>query len=169
MKPWFPSKEEREAISQAIESARKIQTFLWGESRRESGLSNWIAMFRKRVDKLEQINRDNPHASVEIRKRLLQNAALSIALIGIIDRDGVPWDAKPNEEKIPEQKKESCDQNKDSIGENPHCKECGKQLEIGDWCWCHECGAPICKDHTYSTLGDDDEWKDSCLDCLHYG
>jgi len=170
MKPWFPSKEEREAISQAIESARKIQTFLWGEARGEMGLVGWIASLRKRIDKLEQINRDNPHAAVEIRKRLLQNAALSIALIGIIDRDGVPWDVKPNKEKISERyKKESCDQSEEPVDGNIYCVQCGKRLEIGDWSWCYECGAPICKEHTHSTLGDDGEWKDSCIDCLHYG
>lgn len=32
----------------------------------------------------------------ECRERLLQSAALSVALIGIIDRNGVPWDASPD-------------------------------------------------------------------------
>ena len=53
-------------------------------------------MFRKRLAKLEAVQRENPHAAVEIKKRLLQTAALSVALIGIIDRDGVPWEAAPD-------------------------------------------------------------------------
>ena len=42
--------------------------------------------------KLEEVQRDNPHAAVELRKRLLQTAALAIALMGLIDKHGVPWD-----------------------------------------------------------------------------
>lgn len=79
-----------------IEAARQVQTFLWGEANGEWGLEEWLRMFRKRVAKLEEVRRDNPHAAVELKKRLLQTAALSIALIGVIDRDGVPWSAKPD-------------------------------------------------------------------------
>jgi hypothetical protein len=96
MKPWNPTNEEQAAITQAIEAARTVQTFLWGESNGAWGLEEWLRMFRKRVAKLEEVKRDNPHAVVELRKRLLQTAALSIALIGIIDRDGIPWDASPD-------------------------------------------------------------------------
>lgn len=92
MKPWTPSEEERAALIAVIGAARQVQTFLWGEANGSWGLEEWIRMFRKRVAKLEDIKRDNPHAAVELKKRLLQTAALSIALIGIIDRDGVPWD-----------------------------------------------------------------------------
>jgi F420-0:gamma-glutamyl ligase-like protein len=55
----------------------------------------WKRMFRKRVVKLEEIRRDNPHAAVELKKRLLQQAALSLALIAIIEETGVPWEAVP--------------------------------------------------------------------------
>jgi hypothetical protein len=91
MKLWEPSTEERAALTAAIESARQVQTFLWGEANGAWGLDEWVRMFRKRV--VKEVQRSNPHASVELRKRLLQTAALSIALIGIIDRDGVPWDS----------------------------------------------------------------------------
>ncbi|MFH1984142.1 MAG: hypothetical protein ABIL58_20065 [Pseudomonadota bacterium] len=47
-------------------------------------------MFRKRAKKLDDINPENPHAIVELRKRLLQNAALSIALLGVLDADEMP-------------------------------------------------------------------------------
>jgi len=93
MKLWEPTTEERAALTAAIESARQVQSFLWGEANGAWGLEEWLRMFRKRVAKLEEVQRSNPHASVELRKRLLQTAALSIALIGIIDRDGVPWDS----------------------------------------------------------------------------
>jgi hypothetical protein len=95
MKPWSPSPEETKAVCEAIEAARQVQTFLWGEANGEWGLEEWLRMFRKRVAKLEEVSRDNPHAAVELKKRLLQTAALSVALMGIIDRDGVPWDAAP--------------------------------------------------------------------------
>lgn len=96
MKPWEPSKEEVEAVREAIAAARQVQTFLWGEANGSWGLEEWLRMFRKRVAKLEEVKRENPHASVELRKRLLQTAALSVALIGLIDRDGVPWEAAPD-------------------------------------------------------------------------
>ena len=96
MKLWKPSKEENDALATAIESARQVQTFLWEEANGNWGLEEWLRMFRKRVAKLEEIKRDNPHANVELKKRLLQTAALSIALIGIIDQNGIPWNPTPN-------------------------------------------------------------------------
>jgi hypothetical protein len=95
MRPWQPSPEEERATREAITAARTVQTFLWGEANGEWGWEEWLRMFRKRVAKLEEVKRDNPHAAVEVRKRLLQTAALSIAMLGLIDRDGVPWDAQP--------------------------------------------------------------------------
>jgi len=95
MKPWTPTEEEKRAIAAAIEAARQVQTFLWGEANGAWGLEEWLRMFRKRVAKLEEVRRDNPHAAVELKKRLLQTTALSVALVGIIDRDGVPWEAVP--------------------------------------------------------------------------
>ena len=44
-------------------------------------------MFTKRISKIEDTNPKNPHALVELKKRLLQNAALSIALLTIIDKN----------------------------------------------------------------------------------
>jgi hypothetical protein len=96
MKPWRPSLQEIVALKEAIRAARQVQTFLWGEANGKWGLEEWLKMFRKRVAKVEAIRRENPHADVELKKRLLQTAALSIALIGIIDRDGIPWDASPS-------------------------------------------------------------------------
>lgn len=47
-------------------------------------------MFRKRIQKIDDIDINNPHAKIEMRKRLVQNAALSIALLRIIDEEGIP-------------------------------------------------------------------------------
>jgi len=76
---------EDKIIYEAIKSARKIQTFLWGQSDGSWGLKAWREMLRKRIDKIDQIDPSGPHAIVEMRKRLLQNAALSIALLDILE------------------------------------------------------------------------------------
>ena len=47
-------------------------------------------MFRKRIQKIDDIDVDNPHAIIEMRKRVMQNAALSIALMKILDSKGIP-------------------------------------------------------------------------------
>ena len=46
-------------------------------------------MFRKRIQKIDDIDVNNPHAIIEMRKRLMQNAALSVALMKILDTDGI--------------------------------------------------------------------------------
>lgn len=76
---------EEKYIKESIIAARKIQTFLWGVSNGSWGIKEWRRMFIKRVKKIEDIDYNNPHAMVELKKRLLQNAALSIALLAIID------------------------------------------------------------------------------------
>lgn len=87
---------EEKALTEVIKAARVLEDFLWGKSNGEWGFEEWKRMFRKRVVKLDEINRDNPHAAVEVRKRLLQTAALAIALMAIVDEHGVPWDSKSN-------------------------------------------------------------------------
>ena len=47
-------------------------------------------MFRKRIQKIDDIDVNNPHAIIEMRKRLMQNAALSVALMKILDTKGIP-------------------------------------------------------------------------------
>ena len=49
-------------------------------------------MFRKRIQKIDDIDINNPHAIIEMRKRVMQNAALSIALMKILDTRGIPTD-----------------------------------------------------------------------------
>jgi hypothetical protein len=78
------TKEER-YIFDTIVAARRIQTFLWGFADGSWGLEEWRRMFIKRIRKINSIDKNNPHAMVELKKRLLQNAALSIALLTILD------------------------------------------------------------------------------------
>ncbi len=80
--------EEEEILRGVIISARQVQTMLWGGANCSWGLEEWRRMFRKRIAKIDAIAEDNPHAHVELKKRLLQTAALAIALINIIDEAG---------------------------------------------------------------------------------
>ncbi len=71
-------------IAESVIAARKVQTMLWGEANGAWGLEEWRRMFAKRNHKIDIIDPKNPHAIIELKNRLLQNAALSIALIGIL-------------------------------------------------------------------------------------
>jgi hypothetical protein len=93
------SDEERLILS-VIQSARVLEEYLWGEFNSGWGLEEWKRMFRKREGKIEDINFANPHWKIELRKRLMQNAALSVAMMRTLDEgkiifegihpDGVP-------------------------------------------------------------------------------
>lgn len=82
--------QEETAMLDVLIAARKVQTFLWGTSNGEWGLEEWKRMFRKRVAKMDAVDEQNPHAAVELKKRLLQTAALAVALIATIDQVGIP-------------------------------------------------------------------------------
>lgn len=82
-------KEEKQ-LMEVIAAARTVQEYLWGEHNGEWNLEEWRRMFRKRIQKIDDINPQNPHAKIELRKRLLQNAALSVALMSILDERGLP-------------------------------------------------------------------------------
>lgn len=85
---------EEQHLAEAIKAARTIQDFLWGECNSSWTLEEWKRMFRKRVAKIDDIDPTNPHAMVELRKRLLQNAALSIALLGLMENQSLPTECK---------------------------------------------------------------------------
>jgi hypothetical protein len=82
--------EEEQIIYETIKSARDLEEYLWGEYNNQWNIEEWRRMFRKRIQKIDDIEPQNPHAKIEMRKRLLQNAALSIALMKILDYDGIP-------------------------------------------------------------------------------
>jgi len=46
-------------------------------------------MFKKRIVKIDDIDSSNPHAKIELKKRVLQNAALCIALLNVIDNNKI--------------------------------------------------------------------------------
>jgi len=79
------SRKKEQDVIDAIILARRIQDYLWGPNRGEAGLEGWIGYLEKRIDKLKAVDLTNPNAIVEIRKRVLQTAALSTALLEILD------------------------------------------------------------------------------------
>ena len=81
---------EEEQIREVIISAKKLEEYLWGEYNDAWNIEEWRRMFRKRIKKIDDINVNNPRAIIEISKRLMQNAALSVALMKILDTKGIP-------------------------------------------------------------------------------
>lgn len=62
----------------------ELQEFLWDEQSYmlvDFDIENWTPLFQKRVDKIAILNFNHPSWKVELRKRLLQQAALSIKCI----------------------------------------------------------------------------------------
>jgi len=78
------SSEERYLFN-SILSARRVQDFLWGNHNLEWDLEEWKRMLRKRVSKLDSVNSNNPHAKVEIKKRVLQITAVGINFLSKLD------------------------------------------------------------------------------------
>lgn len=82
--------QTEQIVLQAIHDGRGVQKFLWKELSLthypyEVNADIWAAVFQKRVDKIKQINFNHPNASVELRKRLLQQATLSIQALLVLD------------------------------------------------------------------------------------
>lgn len=73
--------EEEVYLYEAIMAARFIQEYLWGEYNNKWGIEEWKRMFKKRMVKIDDIDPNNPHALIELKKRVLQNTALGIALL----------------------------------------------------------------------------------------
>ena len=81
---------EEEIIAETIIEARKVQEFIWQETSLlhyplDTEKETWVRIFQKRVDKIAEIDFSNKHFIVELRKRLLQQAALSVLAIRIMD------------------------------------------------------------------------------------
>lgn len=84
-------KSEKEIIiNQALIDARNIQDFLWGknsiskETNKEKVKEIFITIMQKRVDKINLIDFNKKNSIVKLRKRLLQQAALSIKYLEIL-------------------------------------------------------------------------------------
>ena len=82
--------DEEKQIQEVIIASRKLEEYLWGEYNGQWNIEEWRRMFRKRIQKIDDIDVNNPHAIIEMRKRVMQNAALSIALMKILDTKGIP-------------------------------------------------------------------------------
>ena len=82
--------DEEKQIMEVIIAARKLEEYLWWEYNGQWNIEEWRGMFRKRIQKIDDIDVNNPHANIEMRKRLMQNAALSVALMKILDTKGIP-------------------------------------------------------------------------------
>jgi hypothetical protein len=82
--------KDEELIIEAILNGRKVQEFLWQElslsEADDFDQTRWVDVFQKRVNKILFIDMSNPNALVELRKRCLQQAALSICAMKLIDK-----------------------------------------------------------------------------------
>lgn len=96
-------KSRNQHIAEVLRATRKIQDFLWGEYNTNWGLEEWRRMFRKRIRTIDDIDSANPHALIELRKRLLQNAGLCIALLEKLEQ-GVPKEGYSVLSNLPEYK-----------------------------------------------------------------
>ena len=76
-------------LADALLVARRVQDFIWGDLAEGGDLvfdqAAWTAMFQKRVDAIESLDVDHPSAVVELRKRVLQQAALSVRALVVLD------------------------------------------------------------------------------------
>ena len=80
---------EEKNIIVVIKAARQIQEFLWADMNNGAGLEEFKRMFRKRLSKIEEIDMSNPHWKVELKKRLLQIAAISVNLMTKLDKNEI--------------------------------------------------------------------------------
>ena len=94
--------DEEEQIREVIIASRRLEEYLQGEYNGKWNIEEWRRMFRKRIQKIDDIDVNNPHAIIEMRKRLMQNAALSIALMKILDTKGIPLEKCDIPSNLPE-------------------------------------------------------------------
>ncbi len=79
---------DEQLVSDAILEARKVQEYIWQELSfiyNPFEIDKWVNIFQKRVNKIQDIDISHPNHKVELRKRILQQAALSIMALRILD------------------------------------------------------------------------------------
>ena len=77
-------KEYEQLVVEAMIGAKEMQDFLWDRHsslHKPFDLEIWVPIFQKRVDRISEIDPRYEHYTVELRKRLLQQAALSLQAI----------------------------------------------------------------------------------------
>ena len=80
--------QDEKLILEALIEARKVQDYIWQDLsllHKPYDTTAWANVFNKRVQKIYQINSNNPSAKIELRKRVLQQAALSIMALKVLD------------------------------------------------------------------------------------
>jgi hypothetical protein len=81
-------KDEEKYLFETIMAARKIQSFLWGEFEETSAdIEEFLRMFRKRVVKLDELDFNNPHYQIELKKRVMQIVAIGINFMNRLDNN----------------------------------------------------------------------------------
>lgn len=74
-------------IREVLLCARNIEEYLFEESsliNQSFSKDIWVDIFQKRVNKIKEIDINNPSYRVELKKRIVQQAALSIkALVAL--------------------------------------------------------------------------------------
>ena len=63
--------DEEEQIKEVIIASRKLEEYLWREYNGQWNIEEWRRMFRKRIQKIDDIDINNPHAIIEMRKRVM--------------------------------------------------------------------------------------------------
>lgn len=87
--------KDEQLIVEAILDGRKVQEYLWQELSLLRAPYNpliWNSIFQKRVNKIREIDPSHPNHKVVLRKRVLQQAALSILALRILDEEIKPTD-----------------------------------------------------------------------------
>lgn len=84
--------KEEKIIAEVIIEARKVQDFIWDRHHLRdhtfgSHKNVWVEIFQKRVDKISDINPFNPSSKIELRKRILQQATLSILALRVLGEE----------------------------------------------------------------------------------
>lgn len=76
-------------IADAINVARQVQEFIWDgcyPSLRPYNAEGWRRLFQKRVDCIAEVDLTKHGGLAALRKRLLQQAALSIKALALVNR-----------------------------------------------------------------------------------
>lgn len=83
--------QDERVMIEVLLDCRKVQEHIWGElseALRPYRPEVWERVFQKRVDKIKQIRAEGTMSKIELRKRLLQQATLSINAIAVLDKFG---------------------------------------------------------------------------------
>lgn len=87
--PQLDSAEDFALIADAIHVARQVQEFIWADcypSLRPYDAEGWRRLFQKRVDCIAEVDLTRHGGLASLRKRLLQQAALSIKALALVNR-----------------------------------------------------------------------------------